>query len=525
LVQSGLTQLSWDAASGAAQYQVILDGSLLGVTSNTSFALTPPLSAGTHTWHVVADSGCGLTTDGPLWKFQVLNASSGPISPPDGALLCSSPARLEWNPAAGATQYNVIIDNVLQNTVNTNAYDIPAALAEGPHIWRIDSIDSLAAIQQGPEWHFVILASGLINPSVWRTDGQVYSIATAPGVIYFAGNFTYVLSPDNLTWKPRNYIAAIDANTGVPLDFDPKANAPVYALARSGNVLFAGGMFSTLGNGLARTRLGAIDLGSTQGSIMAWDPRPNGMVRALYANSNTLYVGGDFTTFTKTTLTTRNYLAAFDTITTDDAPLMWAPDVSNSVYAITGTGSDIYIGGIFQSAGGQPLHGVAALDSITGLAHPWANGAADLYVYALAEKNGRLYIGGQFNAMAGQTRRNLACVDPTNGALFGWNPDADRSVYSLLIDGTTVYAGGNFTQLGTEQHLRLAGIHTITGATVACDYSCNNVVRALGNTGNVLFAGGDFTQVSSSSAAGFAAFGTLSNPAPSAVKEWMLYNK
>jgi hypothetical protein len=523
LVPSSTSQLSWSTSTNTLNYHVTFDGVQIGTTTGSTFALSPPLSPGTHTWRIDSDSSCGLVTNGPPWSFQVLDASSGPISPSDGALLCSSPSRLEWSAVAGATQYNVWIDDVFQNTVNLNYYDIPLALAEGPHTWYVQSMNAQGALVPSPEWKFVILSSGLINSNVWRTDGQVYAIATAPGVIYIAGNFTYVLSPDNGTWKQRSYIAAIDANTGLPTDFNPKANAPVYALARSGDVLFAGGMFTTMGN-LSRTRLAAIDLTSTSSAVLPWDPRANGLVRALYANSSTLYVGGDFTTFTST-LATRNYLAAFDAVATSNTPLPWAPQVSNSVYAITGAGSDIYIGGIFQSAGGQPLHGVAALDVSTGLAHTWANGAADLYVYALAEKNGRLYIGGQFNSMAGQPRRNLACVNPVNGSLFGWNPDADRSVYSLLIDGTTVFAGGNFTQIGTEEHLRLAGMHMITGAAVACNYSVNNVVRALGNTGNTLFAGGDFTQVSSSSATGLAAFGPISNPAPSGVKEWMLYNK
>ncbi|MGI8907525.1 MAG: beta strand repeat-containing protein [Candidatus Sumerlaeaceae bacterium] len=512
IVPSSTSQLSWTAGAGAVSFEVWLDSTLIATTTGTSVNIAPQ-SPGTHNWRVDSDSGCGLSTTGVAWSFVILDPASGPVTPSDGARLCSSPARLEWNPAVGAVFYSVYIDNIFQATIQDTFYN-PPPLVEGPHTWRVDTIQG-SAIVPGPDWLFIILSNGLINPNVWRTDGQVYAIATGPNTIYIAGNFTYVLSPDNATWKQRRYIAAIDASTGIPTEFNPTANAPVYSLALDGTTLYAGGLFTKMGD-QSRQRLAAIDANSTMSGVLPWNPGANGIVRALHSSAGSIYAGGDFTVIDGTA---QPYVAEF---ISSGSLTLWRPTVSNNVYALASANNQVYVGGIFQSAGGQPYRGVAALDRTTGFAHTWANAAADLYVYALAYKNGRLFIGGTFGSMGGQPRRNLAAVDPTDGQVLPWNPIADRSVSALMVDNNTVFAGGAFTSIGTEAHYRLVGLHAITGAPVDCNYGVNNVVRALGNYNNTLYAGGDFTQVSTSNATGFAALGPLST-APAAIRDWSLY--
>ena len=63
-------------------------------------------------------------------------------------------------------------------------------------------------------------------------------------------------------------------------------------------------------------------------------------------------------------------------------------------------------------------------------------------MYALAASGANIYVGGNFQSVGGQPRRNLAVVD-TGGAVTGTaEPAVDGTVLSLLVQGDTLYAGG-----------------------------------------------------------------------------------
>ena len=78
-------------------------------------------------------------------------------------------------------------------------------------------------------------------------------------------------------------------------------------------------------------------------------PSANGEVRAIVYDSgtNTLFVGGDFTTFGGET---RNRLAAFNVST--GAVTAWDPDVDGLVRVLAISGSTVYAGGSFKTVNG-----------------------------------------------------------------------------------------------------------------------------------------------------------------------------
>src|SRR5207249_11283730 len=87
----------------------------------------------------------------------------------------------------------------------------------------------------------------------------------------------------------RNFLAALDAQTAEPTDWDPDADDVIYALTVVGNTVFAGGWFNTVGN-LPRNSLAAIDLLS--GKATPWVARADRLVLALAVSGNDLFAGG-----------------------------------------------------------------------------------------------------------------------------------------------------------------------------------------------------------------------------------------
>ena len=62
---------------------------------------------------------------------------------------------------------------------------------------------------------------------------------------------------------------------------------------------------------------------------------------------------------------------------------------------------------------------IAALDATSGLATAWDPSAA-AEVFALAVSGSTVYVGGEFDTIGGQSRNNLAAVDATSGLATAW---------------------------------------------------------------------------------------------------------
>jgi hypothetical protein len=79
-------------------------------------------------------------------------------------------------------------------------------------------------------------ASGAPNTAYARLDGDVeVSIPDGSGGFYIGGRFTKVGS------TTRNYLAHLNANGTLDMNFNANANGVVYSLAISGSTLYVGG--------------------------------------------------------------------------------------------------------------------------------------------------------------------------------------------------------------------------------------------------------------------------------------------
>ncbi len=220
---------------------------------------------------------------------------------------------------------------------------------------------------------------------------------------------------------------------------------------------------------------------------------------ALAIASSTLYIGGYFDTVGGQT---RNRIAA---VTLSDAEVTdWNPNADNTVYALALSGTTVYVGGDFLNIGGAARSRVAALDADvnTNQATSW-NPNADNTVDTFAFGDGTLYVGGRFTHIGDSSRSSIAAFNAGSGALTGWIGNASYTfgtaeVNTILASGNTVYVGGQFDHIGSGETQRnhLAALDATTGAATSWNPNMNgSSVSALNLYGQTLYVGGYFWSV------------------------------
>ncbi len=82
--------------------------------------------------------------------------------------------------------------------------------------------------------------------------------------------------------------------------------------------------------------------------------------------------------------------------------------------------------------GGQPRNYLAAIDVTTGEVTSWNPGVSN-GVSTLAVSGSAVYAGGNFTSAGGEVRNHLAAIDATTGQLTNWNPSANSRVWSIAV--------------------------------------------------------------------------------------------
>ena len=325
------------------------------------------------------------------------------------------------------------------------------------------------------------------NPGI---TGIVNQFAVNGNLIYAAGFFSAIGGQN------RKNAAALDITSGNATSWNPDANGGVYTLLVSGTHMYAGGTFTTIG-GQPRQHLAALDLAT--GMATNWNPSVSGstvsyrdpVVMTLASQSNTLYVGGYFTTIAGQS---RNNLAAVDTTT--GATTAWDPKAGDLVNALAVSGGLVYAGGNFTIFGGVRRANLAAIDAATGMATAWnpgVSGSSDTELISVLKiQDTTIYAGGAFTSIGGQSRTSLAALSTTTGEATPWNPAPNGTVTTMEISGTTVYVGGWFTTIGGRNRNYLAAVDTTTGLASNWNPDPINYVTALALNENTVYVGGSF---------------------------------
>ena len=338
-----------------------------------------------------------------------------------------------------------------------------------------------------------IRADGTLDP-VWNPSASaaVHALAVLGSTVYVGGNFHGAGAINGSL--ARDFLAAVDATTGVATGWAPAANGPVAALAAAGSVVYAGGSFTTINVLDSRRHAAAFDAAS--GATLAWDPNTDQEVFTLAVSGSTVYLGGTFSNVNGGAAL-RSFVAAVDAVTGTATP--WRPEPNQIVRTIAVAGSTVYLGGNFTQVNllSIPLtrHHVAAVDDTLGVATAW-NPDASGTVLSVAPAGAVVYLAGEFagdNSINGTlTRNHLAAVDSTSGTATGWDPNANGVVQALATSGTSVVAGGTFTSLGGRPRRNAAALSATDGSLTAWDPGPNNPVRAVAVSGSTVYLGGQF---------------------------------
>ncbi len=331
-------------------------------------------------------------------------------------------------------------------------------------------------------------------------DGAVEFLRLAPGggSLFVGGSFV------GIGGVPRRNLASLNRTTGALRSWNPGADGEVRALAVQGTTVYLGGAFASVGG---QPRIGLAAVEGTSGSVRPFQPDPlaapaNGVINALAVRNGIVYAGGVFTSIGGAA---RDHLAAVDGLS--GLATAWNPGADGAVHALATTqqagppnGVRVYAGGEFCSIGGAARCRLAELDGATALATAF-DPAADGVVRSLAlETDGltgevtTLYAGGEFGFLGGQARARLGAVDPA-GVATAWNPQADATVRALALRNAAPVAAGDFANAGGAARSRVAELDAGSGAATDWAPAPDASVRALLWTGDAMYVGGDFATV------------------------------
>ena len=205
----------------------------------------------------------------------------------------------------------------------------------------------------------------------------------------------------------------------------------IRAVAVSGNTMYVGGSFTTIG-GVAARHIAKWD-GSAWSSLGGGT---NDTVAAITVSGTDVFVGG---WFTRAGGTSANYIAKWN----GSSWSALGSGMNDWVEAVAVMGTDIYAAGDFTTAGGVEANYIAKWNgSVWSPLGTGFNGG----IWALAVIGTDLYAGGAFTTAGGNA---IYCIAKWNGNSWAAvGSGVDGTVASFAVIGTDLYVGGWFTSAG-----------------------------------------------------------------------------
>ena len=324
------------------------------------------------------------------------------------------------------------------------------------------------------------------NPNA---TNEVDAIAVqSDGKILAGGQFG---GPNGIGGQTRNFIARLDATTGLADSFDPNANNPVFSIAvQADGKVIIGGEFTTLspngGTAIPRNRIARLNQDGTVDT--AFNPDASGTVHSIAVQMNSkILAGGEFSGPNSIGGQTRNYIARLDATT--GLADSFDPNANNFIDAIAvQADGKILAGGEFSGAnsiGGRTRNYIARLDATTGLADSFDPNANDEIQSIALQTDGKILAGGFFSTIGGQTRNRIARLDATTGLADSFDANANGDVDSIAVqaDGK-ILAGGEFSNIGGQLRNAFARLSNDTAALQNLAVTQTTITWTLGGSGS-----------------------------------------
>ena len=337
------------------------------------------------------------------------------------------------------------------------------------------------------------------NGSAWSAVGSgaqdsVYALAVSGTNLYAGGWFSQAGGATDTSYIAKWNGSAWSALGAGGMD------RYVYALAvdSSGN-LYAGGAFTSAG-GVAANRVAKWN--GTAWSALGTGIATNGITGGLYTGvraltvdgSNKLYAGGEFSSAGG--LTNTAYLAKWNGSAWSAA----GSGIGGVVQALAASGTNVYAGGSFSTAGGISATNIAQWDGtawsalgsgLGGTIRDAAINGVNLPVNALLASGSSLYAGGGFTSAGGKTVAHAVMVVPVfappttttlasslNPSILGDSVALTATVSPAAASGTVTFMDGA-TPFSTNA---LSG-GTATFTTAALSGGLHNLTAVYGGEG------------------------------------------
>ena len=340
------------------------------------------------------------------------------------------------------------------------------------------------------------------NGSAWSAmgngfNGPVRALCMYAGSLYVGGSFT------NSSLAITN-LARWDGSSWIPVN----ANRSVWDLVSDGTNLYVGGNFSTVA-GFGSASVSAAGIAKWNGS--AWSGLGTGLggfgigTMSLGAykmswSTNRLYVGG---VFNQAGGVGCSHVASWDGTNWSALGATKSKGTTHflgQVRCFQPVGTNLYVGGIFTEAGSIIVNGVARWDRTnwsavgTGFTNTFTSATAPPNITCLTTNGTNLYAGGNFTNSGGALIKGVARWGGTN-----WAPMAsglNGTVNALAVHKGVLFAGGSFTARGDGSG-SLHGIAQWDGVEwqdvpIISAWRINNSISALVSDGTNLYVGGNY---------------------------------
>ncbi|WP_416982158.1 fibronectin type III domain-containing protein [Streptomyces sp. T028] len=363
----------------------------------------------------------------------------------------------------------------------------------------------------------------------WQTEGIVWSMAAANGVVYVGGTFEAVRPPGAAPGRKlvaRRNFAAFDAVTGKLLPCAPSFtghNHTVRAMKASadGRVLYIGGSFDRAGSEKAAN---LVALNTSDCSVRKeFKPTVSSTVRAVEPTDRAIYLGGDFG---RVSGQTRSRIAA---VTPKGALLPFRAELDQPVRALSAAlpQGRLFVGGDFEEVNGQRARSLVTLNPVTGatmLAYPgWFPTQSS--VKTIAQDKSRFFVGAEGHGPGIYDGR---IAGRTATGIMVWNDTCRGATQSVLPYNGVLYSAshahdcnetpGGFPDRGDRQHFLAQRVENrrILHWFPDTDGGLGEQVgpRILVVSRGVLWAGGEFTEVNEAPQQGLTRFGDKDTGAP-----------